>query len=200
MTSQEIAAAIKDAFMEGFGSYQTPCSAYNTSNDAWGESDAKVAHDAILAAPQPPAVKEAAPAPAGKRGFIYTYPPAPATLNDVDALMLMEPFDLKLDSGTKLAIVRAVLHAAGNSQGLKWQPMETAPKDKRILLCRRWAYKDIVVGGHWQKDEFAKKPRPYWGHDQERVFGTLDARKNPPIGWMPEPAFPSAPVGDSHGS
>lgn len=77
-----------------------------------------------------------------------------------------------------------------------WQPIETAPKDRRILLLRKRPYGVMVVGGHWQDDRFGKNIRPYWGHDLERAFGTIDARKNPPIAWMDEP-LPPPPVGEN---
>lgn len=41
---------------------------------------------------------------------------APATRNDIDALMLLEKFDLKIPADTKIQIVRDCLAAAGNSQ------------------------------------------------------------------------------------
>lgn len=39
-------------------------------------------------------------------------------MSDIDALMLLEPFDLKIDSGTKLAVVRAVLAASSPNKEL----------------------------------------------------------------------------------
>ena len=72
---------------------------------------------------------------------------------------------------------------------MNWQPIETAPKDKRILLC----YPCRVVCGEWNDDRYARKPRPYWGHDLDRVFGLINARTVPPTHWMLIPDFPNAP-------
>ncbi|TCR64655.1 hypothetical protein [Bosea sp. BK604] len=79
--------------------------------------------------------------------------------------------------------------AALASAALPWQDIETAPKDgKRIILFR----KGHVVCGRWNDDRYARNPRPYWSHDQERTFGTRDARDAAPSRWMPLPAPPSA--------
>lgn len=67
-----------------------------------------------------------------------------------------------------------------------WQPIETAPKDQRILLFRS----GHVVCGRWNDDRYARTPRPYWTHDNERTFGVVDARKSPPQFWMPLPPPP----------
>jgi hypothetical protein len=42
-----------------------------------------------------------------------------------------------------------------------------------------------AVCGEWNEDKYAKKPRPYWRHDQERIFGIINARECPPTQWMP---------------
>ena len=73
---------------------------------------------------------------------------------------------------------------------LTWQPIETAPKDKRILLYRPTASEWWrVMGGHYDSDEYLKTPKPYWGSDN---FGIAKAaqRQNPPTHWMPLPESP----------
>ena len=71
----------------------------------------------------------------------------------------------------------------------KWQPIETAPKDgTRILLYRG---RDVVCG-KFCDDRFAQRPKGYWEHDQERIWGTRDARANAPSHWMPLPEPPDA--------
>ena len=66
-----------------------------------------------------------------------------------------------------------------------WRPIETAPKDgSRVLLLRN----GHIVCGRWNNDMYAPKPRPYWSHDQERIFGTVDARQCQPTHWQPLPA------------
>ena len=73
---------------------------------------------------------------------------------------------------------------------IEWQPIETAPKDKRILLYRPTASEWWrVMGGHYDSDEYLKTPKPYWGSDN---FGIAKAaqRQNPPTHWMPLPESP----------
>lgn len=73
-----------------------------------------------------------------------------------------------------------------------WQPIETAPKDRCILL---WNSRLGAIRGDWRTDKYSKKPRPYWSHDLERVFGVLHARAHQPTHWMPLPAAPETPEG-----
>jgi len=44
-----------------------------------------------------------------------------------------------------------------------WQPIETAPKDKELILnfCGK------VMVGWWDEQQFNKTPRPYWRGDKE---------------------------------
>lgn len=78
---------------------------------------------------------------------------------------------------------------------MNWQPIETAPKDKRVML---YFPKRGPVFGRWDSDAYAKTPRPYWSHDNERLFGITDARKNPPTHWAPQPDPPIAQRIDEH--
>jgi hypothetical protein len=48
MLKSQIAAMIKEAFEEGYYSYSTPASAYNTVEGAWEESSAKVRYDYLM--------------------------------------------------------------------------------------------------------------------------------------------------------
>ena len=64
----------------------------------------------------------------------------------------------------------------------EWQPIETAPKDRRILLSI-----DCSVGfcgGNWDEDKYRKKPRPYWRADVENWMGILWMRDHQPTHWM----------------
>ena len=69
-----------------------------------------------------------------------------------------------------------------------WQPIETAPKDGSNILLLRGGR---CVVGYWDTDKYAKRPKPYWSHDCERIFGTREAKSNPPSHWMPLPAAPT---------
>lgn len=71
---------------------------------------------------------------------------------------------------------------------MKWQSIETAPKDgTRVLLL--YANGRCVCGA-WNIERYSPKPRPFWDHDLVYVFSKVDARKNQPAYWMP---FPDAP-------
>ena len=73
-----------------------------------------------------------------------------------------------------------------------WQPMETAPKNRRVLL-----YYDSpplaglnVIGGEWQSDHFIRRPRPYWEHDMHMLTGVTRTREIQPSMWQPLPDPP----------
>ena len=87
--------------------------------------------------------------------------------------------------GTKLYVGPAALTVP---QG--WQPIETAPKDGTPVLVYppTWA-KAIASIAKWNKDEYAKKPRPYWRRVDDYGKVTI-SRDNPPTHWMPLPAAP----------
>ena len=77
---------------------------------------------------------------------------------------------------------------------IDWQPMNEAPKDRRILLRydRPFLENITVVIGQYNYDKGIMKPKPYWSNDLMRCKGcvVLDikkARNNPPIGWMEIP-------------
>lgn len=67
-----------------------------------------------------------------------------------------------------------------------WQPIETAPKDQRIVLYRPSSplERARVVIGYYNPDLGAPHhPSPYWGHDCELLTGTDEARNHPPTHW-----------------
>lgn len=73
-----------------------------------------------------------------------------------------------------------------------WRPIESAPKDGTTVLLY---FPDRgSVCGSWDKDEYARKPAPYWSRDTERIFGVRETRANQPTHWMPLPE-PPAPEG-----
>jgi hypothetical protein len=67
-----------------------------------------------------------------------------------------------------------------------WQPIETGPKNRKILLV----IMDRVVIGEWDDDHFARKPRPYWESTTGRLIGKMWSRANQPTHWMPLPTVP----------
>ena len=70
-----------------------------------------------------------------------------------------------------------------------WQPIETAPKNRLILLYRPTAVDwGKVTPGRWNSAKFYKKPKPYW-EIWFRIGGAREARAWRPTHWMelPEP-------------
>ena len=77
----------------------------------------------------------------------------------------------------------------------EWQPIETAPKDKRILLYRPTAPEWwMVMGGRYDSDKYAKNPKPYWSTDNWSL-GKMEQRQNAPTHWMPLPEPPKSAGG-----
>lgn len=73
-----------------------------------------------------------------------------------------------------------------------WQPMSTAPVDRRIMLKRpRWfggtigAVMDIGVG-RYETQQHHRTPRPYW-NDDRKYISVAENRKSEPVGWMEIP-------------
>jgi uncharacterized C2H2 Zn-finger protein len=73
----------------------------------------------------------------------------------------------------------------------RWRPIATAPKDgtEVLLYCPK---RGTTVRGRWSDERYANKPRPYWTHDRERIWGKLDTRADQPTHWMPLPPPPEA--------
>lgn len=73
----------------------------------------------------------------------------------------------------------------------EWQPIDSAPKDQRLLLF----YPGQLGGwicGHWDDDKYAKNSRPYWRNDRTIYMGVKMCRRHPPTHWMPLPPPPSS--------
>ncbi len=84
-----------------------------------------------------------------------------------------------------LADIRAALQSAISG---KWLGIAECPKDSRVLLNFP---APVGVGvGRWSDDRYAKKPRPYWTAETERIWGTLTIRANQPTRYMPLPLPP----------
>lgn len=96
--------------------------------------------------------------------------------NDVEWAYENTIFDLGNDIEYLLSVIDSAPPLA------QWQDIETAPKDgSRVLLLRGTR----LICGEWRMD----RGEPYWTHDAERIYGTKDARKNPPTHWarLPDP-------------
>lgn len=65
----------------------------------------------------------------------------------------------------------------------KWQPIETAPKDERVLL---WTGQEKYCG-HWSKNPFTNHEAwiiAEWGNDGDQAL------LENPTHWMPLPSYP----------
>lgn len=78
-------------------------------------------------------------------------------------------------------------------RGGAWEPIETAPKDKRIRL---WVPIGVGIGeeqlGKWDPDQCSNKPRPFWCWDHS---GITWQRANQPTHWQPTSAPPAGEGG-----
>lgn len=80
------------------------------------------------------------------------------------------------------------------AEAFQWRPIETAPRDgTRILLYRPTAGEwGQFVFGKYENDEYAKKPKPHFRTDLERLWGVRSDRESQPTHWMPLPEPPKA--------
>jgi hypothetical protein len=64
---------------------------------------------------------------------------------------------------------------------MNWKPIETAPKDRDIVLWVPERGPDI---GRWDMQPFHKLPKPYWvASGSERMFGVAWMRAHQPTHW-----------------
>lgn len=76
-------------------------------------------------------------------------------------------------------------------QQTTWQPIETAPKDKKIMaFCPKFG---VVGPVRWEEQKYHSRPRPYWSHWGEGTLGKTWVRDDQPTHWMPLPTAPEAP-------
>lgn len=70
-----------------------------------------------------------------------------------------------------------------------WQPIETAPKNQRILLFYKKAFFtgiNIIIG-NWDDGDNRKLSDPYWTNDLVLLKGVRETKNNQPSHWMPLP-------------
>lgn len=78
--------------------------------------------------------------------------------------------------------------------GGRWLPIESAPRDGSDVLLWLPA-SGGALRGCWDDDRYAKKPRPFWTNDCDRLWGRTHTREHQPTHWMPLPPPPvSAPI------
>lgn len=77
----------------------------------------------------------------------------------------------------------------------EWQSIDTAPRDRRILLFRS---NESVGIGSYCDDRYSKRPRPYWS-DERSYMSVAWMRHRPPTHWMslPDPPLAARKEGSS---
>lgn len=78
-----------------------------------------------------------------------------------------------------------------------WLPIETAPKDAErieLWLPVRGDSPGRAVFGHWDRQQYNKRPQPYWTTDESMALGISWARQRQPSHWRPMSKGPGAPV------
>lgn len=68
----------------------------------------------------------------------------------------------------------------------QWQPMNTAPVDRRIMLKRPRPWGMDVGIGRYEAQPHHKTPRPYWGDDRRHI-SVVNNRESEPVGWREIP-------------
>jgi hypothetical protein len=98
-------------------------------------------------------------------------------------------FNQRLQDAATAAVQERAEKAEANLAEMQWQPIETAPKDGTNIMvaCPRLG---VCCPAHWDNDQYAKKPRPYWTHWGERIWGITWVRNDQPTHWMPLRAAP----------
>jgi len=70
----------------------------------------------------------------------------------------------------------------------KWQSMDTAPVDRRILLLHPTANGMMAVDiGRWDDQAYHRAPKPYWRYEGRVTASVHFCRTFPPTGWMALP-------------
>lgn len=68
---------------------------------------------------------------------------------------------------------------------MNWQPIETAPKDRRVLLWFPTLFgTGCWSGGEWISEENHRKPLPHFTCDLIRLIGLVAIRDCQPTHWM----------------
>ncbi len=72
---------------------------------------------------------------------------------------------------------------------MKWRPIDTAPKNGRIIL--NCPVRGVVIGD-WYDDKYSARPKPYWTNDLQKLYGVKATRADQPTHWMPLPDRPNS--------
>jgi hypothetical protein len=66
---------------------------------------------------------------------------------------------------------------------MNWQPMETAPKDRDILLLYQSGDERRFTVGKWNTDAKGANPRPYWRTHIGYLWGVPSDRYRKLLAW-----------------
>ena len=72
-----------------------------------------------------------------------------------------------------------------------WEPIETAPHDRAILLYRPNAGPCQVAVGYWEGQKLKMDPKPYWAIALANYNQVRYARAYLPTHWMDLPKPPT---------
>jgi hypothetical protein len=72
----------------------------------------------------------------------------------------------------------------------EWKPIDTAPRDKEILIFVQNDYGGNIFMARWDKDESAIRPKPRWTSSSP-AYKAITAINGPPTHWMPLPPPPT---------
>lgn len=73
---------------------------------------------------------------------------------------------------------------------IDWQPIETAPKDRTVMLWVPDGVWSRATFGEWDDEKYARKPKPYWNTELRRWRGVIWQRAHQPTHWAPIPEGP----------
>jgi len=77
---------------------------------------------------------------------------------------------------------------------MNWQPINTAPKDRIVILYRPAAPHPAIqiAPGKYDYDGYAKRPRPYWEIWLRIWNGKNESRDYEPTHWCDYPSPPTS--------
>jgi hypothetical protein len=117
------------------------------------------------------------------------------------AFLVPRGTDFRKKLGPQLKVYRdavialALLKAAPPAEGPTWQPIETAPKDRLILVVYRGQW---VYIGQWKEDAAFERceRRPGWEvFEGEDCWYSVSIEPDEATHWMPLPTPPRDPAG-----
>ena len=89
------------------------------------------------------------------------------------------------------AIIDRLNQAEEQQRKMKWQPIETAPKDGSCVLVFPGIWNNTPCSiARWDDNKYANNPRPFWRR-LDAMGSVSRSLYNPPTHWMPLPEPPT---------